>query len=501
MCVVELNVSLLPCRHRWYNLLRPCSPTTNLSNCPNRLRIEGWETKCDFCPHCAGWNLSNAEFRLVSNDRSSSAGGLSRSPSSNYGSARRTTHSLSRTPSLAYSSTSTVSDGSLSSFEGTQARNRAIIPALGLSVVEESEKERPSSARLDAYIRKDNMYPQSSCESDGDTEPPVKQQAEPSPETNRDDTQSQPPRNIDRNLTEDVTKDSSYKFNFRPKALRGRSIKSFLSSTTKGIWRKSLRGGRARSTEDTKLTDVAHDDVGCVRKEVPMETDNPHSFERTTDVDESLHQDLLGENEPNSHNHMSTTILNTLVKHRRNKVEDEGKLQGDTAENEKEREGIDVGANRDRQMGVEEKGKDTENDIHDGLPATLVVHEQEDAAHEAPPRVEDASDVRPACTQSALSRNKFPDYSNIVSQPPLASSDACTSAPSPLSNVAPSSLTPITQMSTPSCTPIQVSYPAVTSFFAGIGLIERPIQPGRQRLRWRCVSFFCPHTKPIVQQL
>ncbi|KAF9638955.1 hypothetical protein BFW01_g9852 [Lasiodiplodia theobromae] len=259
------------------------------------LRIEGWETKCDFCPHCAGWNLSNAEFRLVSNDRSSSAGGLSRSPSSNYGgSARRATHSLSRTPSLAYSSVSTVSDSSISSLEGPQGKNRAIIPALGLSVVEESEKERPNSAtRLDAYIRKNNMLPKINCEAaDGDTETPVEQQAEPSSETNH----------------------------------------------------------------------VAHDDAGCVREEAPVETDNPRSFERTTNTNE----DLLDETELNSHTHVSTTILSSRVEDKGNEVEDEGKPQVDRGENKKEREDIDMGADReDRQMEVEQKEKDTENDIKD----------------------------------------------------------------------------------------------------------------------------------------
>lgn len=152
MCVAELNVSLQPCRHRWYHLLRPCSPTTNLSNCPNKLGIEGWETKCDFCPYCSSWNLSTTDFRLVGNDRSPSVGGLSRSPSLNYGST--TTLTSARRDSRRASLARTDSTGS--------------IPALGLSVVEKTgEKNRAISARLDAYLGKnpDRKY----SNSDGDT--------------------------------------------------------------------------------------------------------------------------------------------------------------------------------------------------------------------------------------------------------------------------------------------------------------------------------------------
>ncbi|KAB2575984.1 hypothetical protein BFW01_g2528 [Lasiodiplodia theobromae] len=152
MCVAELNVSNLPCRHRWYHLLRPCSPTTNLSNCPNKLGIEGWETKCDFCPYCAAWNLSNTDFRLVGNDRSPSVGGLSRSPSANYG------------------STTTLTSARRDSRRASLARtdSTSSIPALGLSVVEKTgEKNRAINSRLDAYLGKHPERKYSN--SDGDT--------------------------------------------------------------------------------------------------------------------------------------------------------------------------------------------------------------------------------------------------------------------------------------------------------------------------------------------
>ncbi|KAK8164919.1 hypothetical protein IWX90DRAFT_148018 [Phyllosticta citrichinensis] len=139
MCVAELNVSLLPCRHRWYHLLRPCSPTSNLSNCKNKLGLEGWETKCDYCPYCSTWNLSSTEYRLVGNDRSPSVGGLSRSPSISYSSTTTLTSARrdSRRASLARTdSSSSIAMPSVSVLERTGERNRAI------------------TARLDAYLGK-----------------------------------------------------------------------------------------------------------------------------------------------------------------------------------------------------------------------------------------------------------------------------------------------------------------------------------------------------------
>ncbi|KAF2687253.1 hypothetical protein K458DRAFT_295828 [Lentithecium fluviatile CBS 122367] len=125
MCIAELNVSLLPCRHRWYHLTRACSPSANLSNCGGRLGISGWEIKCDFCPYCASWNVSNTEYRLVGNDRAPAVGGLSRTPSLTLTTTRRETRrgSLSR------------SDSNTSITMMAQEKNRAM------------------NARVDAYFR------------------------------------------------------------------------------------------------------------------------------------------------------------------------------------------------------------------------------------------------------------------------------------------------------------------------------------------------------------
>ncbi|KAF2814382.1 uncharacterized protein BDZ99DRAFT_380610 [Mytilinidion resinicola] len=126
MCVAELNVSILPCRHRWYHLVRPCTPSANLSNCGDKLALSGWEIKCDFCPYCSGWNLTSSEYRLVGNDRTPSVGGLSRSPSLSLSSTRRE----SRRGSLARTDSST-----------------------SVTMMAAQEKNRALNARVDAYLR------------------------------------------------------------------------------------------------------------------------------------------------------------------------------------------------------------------------------------------------------------------------------------------------------------------------------------------------------------
>lgn len=52
MCVAGLNVTTQPCEHRWYNLVRACHPANNLANCPEKLKLEGWESRVDSCPFC-----------------------------------------------------------------------------------------------------------------------------------------------------------------------------------------------------------------------------------------------------------------------------------------------------------------------------------------------------------------------------------------------------------------------------------------------------------------
>ena len=52
MCVAGLHVSTQPCAHRWHQLIRACQPTNNLQNCPDKLKLEGWESRTSSCPWC-----------------------------------------------------------------------------------------------------------------------------------------------------------------------------------------------------------------------------------------------------------------------------------------------------------------------------------------------------------------------------------------------------------------------------------------------------------------
>lgn len=82
MCVAGLNVSTQPCNHRWYNLVRPCHPANNLANCPERLRLEGWETRNEQCPWCSAseQEVCTSTHRLFGS--MSSASSTSSSPAS-----------------------------------------------------------------------------------------------------------------------------------------------------------------------------------------------------------------------------------------------------------------------------------------------------------------------------------------------------------------------------------------------------------------------------------
>jgi hypothetical protein len=71
MCIAKLCATIHPCQHRWYDLLRPCSPSSNLSTCDKRLGISGWEVKCEYCPYCYGHSVS--EYKLIGIDSLSTA--------------------------------------------------------------------------------------------------------------------------------------------------------------------------------------------------------------------------------------------------------------------------------------------------------------------------------------------------------------------------------------------------------------------------------------------
>jgi hypothetical protein len=132
MCVAELCVTVLPCQHRWYHLVRPCTPSSNLSTCGKKLGISGWEVKCDYCPYCQG-HVSEFEYRLIGDGPAPPVGslsGLARAHSTSLNAARRDIRldEVTRTDSA-------TSVGSKSSL-----------------VTAASEKNRAMNSRLDAYF-------------------------------------------------------------------------------------------------------------------------------------------------------------------------------------------------------------------------------------------------------------------------------------------------------------------------------------------------------------
>jgi hypothetical protein len=132
MCVAELCVTVLSCQHRWYHLVRPCTPSSNLSTCGKKLGISGWEVKVEYCPYCQG-HVSEFEYRLIGDGAAPAVGsisGLARAHSTSLNAARRDIRldEVTRTDSA-------TSVGSKSSL-----------------VTAASEKNRAMNSRLDAYF-------------------------------------------------------------------------------------------------------------------------------------------------------------------------------------------------------------------------------------------------------------------------------------------------------------------------------------------------------------
>ncbi|KAK4553588.1 hypothetical protein LTR86_009384 [Recurvomyces mirabilis] len=75
MCVAGLNVSTQPCNHRWVELQQQCEPTKNLANCPEKLRIAGWETRNEHCPWCNDneTSTSSSTHRLFGSSQAGSS--------------------------------------------------------------------------------------------------------------------------------------------------------------------------------------------------------------------------------------------------------------------------------------------------------------------------------------------------------------------------------------------------------------------------------------------
>lgn len=132
MCVAGLHVAMQPCSHRWYKLLRSCSPSSNLANCPQKLKLEGWENRNDHCPFCAADASRLAEIDETTHKL---CGSVSR-----QGSESSTLSSIGRQRSRA-SSTSTTST-SRSSSRGSD--NGADL--------DRAEQARVMNRRLETYL-------------------------------------------------------------------------------------------------------------------------------------------------------------------------------------------------------------------------------------------------------------------------------------------------------------------------------------------------------------
>jgi len=141
MCVANLNVTTQPCSHRWYQLVRPCSSTSNLANCPQRLKLEGWETKNQDCPWC-----SPPSSPVTDVDRSTHKlfGGAPTTTSYRRGSLSSAASSLTPSRGRTNSASSTASPpNSRSSSQDSDDEAREL---------DRAERNRMMNRRLAAYI-------------------------------------------------------------------------------------------------------------------------------------------------------------------------------------------------------------------------------------------------------------------------------------------------------------------------------------------------------------
>lgn len=73
MCIAGLNLTTRTCAHRWYELIRQCNPANSLHNCPEKLRLEGWERQRADCPFCDGTGHDHSTHRLFGSTSSASS--------------------------------------------------------------------------------------------------------------------------------------------------------------------------------------------------------------------------------------------------------------------------------------------------------------------------------------------------------------------------------------------------------------------------------------------
>ena len=129
MCIARLELSTQPCQHRWYRLHHRCSSDLHLGNCPNKLQLQGWETRTEHCPFCEDWPQSHEEYRLLGQTydggRLPSALRTNSNPSSFLSRSSQSSSpysSCSRTPSLSRHLLQTGHNVSIRNTKGSQSR-------------------------------------------------------------------------------------------------------------------------------------------------------------------------------------------------------------------------------------------------------------------------------------------------------------------------------------------------------------------------------------------
>ncbi|KAF2663765.1 hypothetical protein BT63DRAFT_111691 [Microthyrium microscopicum] len=155
MCLVDLNHATTPCKHRWYHMIQPCASGITLTTCPGKLALEGWEIRCDFCPFCAGWDLSNHEFMIIggSSDRHGSVSSAASTSSDGHGDFARFRGvpigvPLSRRPSLSTS----VSGARRMSRASSTGSEISTPPYDGGPVSAAIERNQQMNARVSGYM-------------------------------------------------------------------------------------------------------------------------------------------------------------------------------------------------------------------------------------------------------------------------------------------------------------------------------------------------------------
>ncbi|PNS17130.1 ERAD-associated E3 ubiquitin-protein ligase HRD1 [Sphaceloma murrayae] len=140
MCVANLSVSLQPCSHRWYTLVRPCSSSTNLSNCSSKVRLEGWESRVDDCPWCgpSSTDPNAATHKLFGGNDFSEA-------------RRRSDSTVASTDSFVRGRSNSISN-SVTTFSAITSRSSSPESEFERRETDRAERNQMMNRRLDAYI-------------------------------------------------------------------------------------------------------------------------------------------------------------------------------------------------------------------------------------------------------------------------------------------------------------------------------------------------------------